>query len=114
MKKAFLSIAAVALLFVLCACTPKPSDTDLIGGITQAVQIKAIRMNPFASPADTRITSWKITNHYMRDNLLIYEFEVKAHLVSRLPANGSETDQTLAVAVAFQKNGNRWDSSPMD
>ena len=114
MKKPFLSLAAVALLSVLCACTPKPSDTDLVNGMTQAVQIKAIRMNPFSSAADTKIASWRITNQYTRDNLLIYEFEVKAHLVAKLMGSSSATDQTFTVAVAFQKNGNRWDSSPLD
>jgi hypothetical protein len=113
MKKLLLSLAAVALL-LLCACAPKPSNTDIENGLTQAVQVRAMRMNPFASAADTKIVSWKITNQYTRDKLLVYEFEVKAHLVAKLLGNGSQTDQTLTIAVAFQKNGDRWDSSPLD
>lgn len=113
MKKLLLSLAAVALLF-LCACAPKPSGTDIENGLTQAVQIKAMRMNPFASAADTKIVSWKITNQYTRGDSLIYEFEVKAHLVAKLLGTGSETDQTVNIAVVFRKNGNRWDSGPLD
>lgn len=114
MKNIYQSVVAVLLLSMLCGCSPKPSNDELLAGLTQAVQIRATRMNPFASPADTKIVGWKITDQYARDKMLVYEFEVQAHLVAKLLGNSSQTDQAFTVAVAFQKNGDRWDSSPMD
>ena len=114
MKKFIIAIAGIVAFLSLGACAPKPSDADIERGLTQAVQIRAMRMNPFASAADTKIVNWKITNQYARDKSLVYEFEVKAHLVAKLLGNSSQTDQTFTVAVMFQKNGNRWDCSPMD
>lgn len=113
MKKLLIPVSVLALSF-LCACTPKPSDSDLEKGLTQAVQIKAVRMNPFASAADTKISSWKVTNQYTRGDTLVYEFEAQVHLVAKAFSDRSEIDRTLTMAVAFRKSGNRWDASPID